>query len=290
MADTPPAKRGFLRFVNHANVLGNDSADPANPSFAKFGGDWKTAAPRIADAVRALGFNALGYGTVPELWDAMPFVGDVELANVEHARLQRHFAYPDVFDPAFQDTVRAKITKWSETGGKHPNCLGVFWTDTPRWDLDIARRTRLTDWVSAHRNLSADAPGKRAYVDFLRQRHGDFANLPGTYDVAADSWEQLPGDGFERVMLADHRVRADDEAFLGHIAETWYKLIGETFRATAPGVPIFGERYKFRDHPPAVLTAAARWVDAISLQVGPQVGPAAGPGPDDEARFDHDAI
>ncbi|MEM6312849.1 MAG: hypothetical protein AAF743_02130, partial [Planctomycetota bacterium] len=136
----------------------------------------------------------------------------------------------------------------------------------------------------------ANAPGKRAYVDFLRQRHGDFAALPGTYDVAANSWEQLPGDGFERVMLADHRVRADDEAFLGHIAETWYTLIGETFRATAPGVPIFGERYKFRDHPPAVLKAAARWVDAISLQVGPQVGPAAGPGPDDEARFDHDAI
>ncbi|MEL7266498.1 MAG: hypothetical protein AAFP69_17045, partial [Planctomycetota bacterium] len=200
------------------------------------------------------------------------------------------FQYVDVFDPAFQRATREKVRVVCASVNDHPNLIGHYWTDTTRWDIDTARRLRGKDWVSAIRELPQDAAGKRRYADFLRERYNDD---PDAYTRA---YGHLISD-FDDIRVFDFREfdrdnpngRADDEDFLGLIAEELYKVIGQAYRDFAPGVLQFGPRFKLHDHPDGVLKAVAPWVDVISIQPGPAVGPRPGPGVD-ERVFDGKAF
>ncbi len=200
-------------------------------------------------------FNTVGYGAPEAMWATFPFVAEVSLTRCGHYLPKEPFAYDDVFDPTFQAEVRRKVAALCARTKNNPNCIGYWWTDTPRWDLEIAQRLWGQTWVSAIRALPDAAPGKRRYAELLRS--------PGNHD---------------------------DRAFLRLIARELYSVTALAFREHDPRRLIFGERYKLGDHPPEVLEEAAKVVDIISVQPGPEVGPLAGPGRDerefDRPRFD----
>ncbi len=221
-------------------------------------------ATRVAQMERDLNdwrFNTVGYGAEEEMWAKFPFVVEVSLTRCGHHLPRERFAYDDVFDPAFQAEVRRKVAALCAKTKNNPNCIGYWWTDTPRWDLEIAQRLFGTNWVSTIRALPDDAPGKRRYAEFLRGP-------------------------------APH----DDAAFLRLIARELYTVTAAAFREHDPKRLLFGERYKLGDHPTEVLEEAVKVVDAISIQPGPEAGPLPGPGREecefDAARFDaiHDIV
>ena len=274
----PTGEPIFLVGINHLR-----DTVPANAKRAEY---YASAIKNI----RAWGVNHLGYGTPSELRDVIPFMQEQTYTYGNQFRERHRFTYVDVFDPKFQHDTREKVRAICESVENHHNLIGHYWTDTTRWDIDTARRLRGKDWVSAIRELPADAPGKRRYAAFLRQRYEDD---PAAYTQA---YGHLISD-FDDIRLFDFREfdrhnaagRADDEAFLGLIATELYRVIGQAYREFAPGVLIFGERYKLHDHPDVVLKAAVPWVDVISIQPGPQVGPRPGPGRD-ETVFDSEAF
>jgi hypothetical protein len=277
---TPAGEELFLIGLNHVG----ESAPREPAGRAAF----LTEATR---RMREWGFNNLGYGTPDEARDALPFLAQLQLTQGSHFQDAAQFTYLDVFDPEFQRTTRETIRSYCATTSGHPNLIGYYWSDTPRWDIDLARRLRGDDWVSAIRRMPATSAGKRAYVDFLRERHG---NNPGRYTSAYGhaiaSFDDLRIFDFREFDRANPTGRADDELFLGRIARELYQVIGGAFREFAPGRLIFGERYKLYDHPDVVLREAAKWIDVLSIQPGPEVGPRPGPGRDetvfDAATFD----
>ena len=277
---TPAGDPLFLLGLNHVG----ESA-PREPA---------ARAAFLAEAVgrmRAWGFNNLGYGTPDEARDALPFLAQLQLTQGSHFQEAAQFTYLDVFDPEFQRTTRETIRSYCATTSGHPNLLGYYWSDTPRWDIDLARRLRGDDWVSALRRLPAASAGKRAYVEFLRESyHDDPSQYVAAYGHTIASFDDLLVFDFREFDRAHPTGRADDELFLGRIARELYQVIGGAFREFAPGRLLFGERYKMYDHPDVVLREAAKWIDVLSIQPGPEVGPRPGPGRDetvfDGATFD----
>ncbi len=272
---TPAGEKLFLLGLNHVG----ESA-PREPA---------ARAAFLAEAIRRMrewGFNNLGYGTPDEAREALPFLAQIQLTQSSHYQEAAQFTYLDVFDREFQRTTRETIRKYCAATAGHSNLIGYYWSDTPRWDLAQARRLRGDDWVSAIRRLPATSAGKRAYVEFLRERYGNNpAGYAAAYGHAIASFDDLLIFDFREFDRSHPTGLADDELFLGRIARELYQVIGGAFREFAPGRLIFGERYKLYDHPDVVLREAAKWIDVLSIQPGPEVGPRPGPGRD-ETAFD----
>lgn len=265
---SPEGMPFFLLAVNHCNEANQD--DPKS----------------IADNLCGWGFNAVGYGAPETIYDHIPFLAEIDFASCSHYLTAERFSYDDVFDTAFHRSVKESIHRLCERVKNNPNLIGYLWTDTPRWNLDIARRERANDWVSAMRRLGPTAPGKRTYVNFLKERYKNNTNEFHTaYRISISTFDELRSIDFSGLELTRPYVRADDEAFLGVIAEEMYGLVRETFTALDPHRLHFGERYKLHDYNEAVLKAASKHVDVISIQAGPEVGPLPGPGRD-ETTFD----
>jgi hypothetical protein len=248
---TPEGKTFVPLGINHLGV-----ALAADANGKKLSTDER--AQRLAQMERDLrnwGFNTVGYGAVKEMWSRFPFIAEVSLTRCGHYLPRDRFAYDDVFDPSFHAQVRAKVAALCATTRDNPNCIGYWWTDTPRWDLEIAQRFFGTNWVSTIRALPEAAPGRKRYAEFLRG--------PGPHD---------------------------DRAFLRLIARELYAVTAAAFKEHDPKRLLFGERYKLGDHPPEVLAEAAKFVDVLSIQPGPEAGPLPGPGREerefDATRFD----
>jgi hypothetical protein len=271
---SPADKPVFLLGVNHL-----DDGAPSGAGRAEY--------LRQADErLRAWGFNNLGYGAPLEMRETMPFIDDAQFTFGSQYQPADSFRYVDVFDSTFQRETREAVRTLCAETAKHPNLIGYYWSDTPRWDTAMARRRRGDDWVSALRRLPATAPGKQAYVAFIRERYGNEpARFTAAYGHAIASFDDLLLYDFREFDRGNAAGVADDRAFLGLIARELYRVSGEAFREFAPGKLILGERYKLYDHPDEVLLEAAKWIDVLSIQPGPTVGPMPGQGRD-EVEFD----
>lgn len=197
-----------------------------------FAGDPKEACEEAYKNLIAWGFNTGGYGTPEPLCRMMPYLAPMYLTKNANYMSDSEFSYPDIFDPAVQEQIRGIIRYEIGKQQGNPNLIGYYWTDTPQWNMERARKKRGTDWVSAIREMPADAPGKKRYEQFLAEGG------------------------------------ASDEGFLRLIARELYRVIGEETRRLAPGVLIFGERYLFDDHPDCVVEEALPYIDVLSIQPG----------------------
>jgi len=218
-----PAGQPFLSLgVNHIQNIIQGS----------FAGDRQKACEEVYKNLSAWGFNTAGYGSPKPLCRIMPYMAPMYLTKNANYMPDSEFYYTDVFDPAIQEKMRETIRYEINKQQGNPNLIGYYWTDTPQWDIERARKKRGTDWVSTIRNLPASSPGKKRYEQFLA--HG------GT----------------------------SDEVFLRLIARELYKVIGEETRRLVPNALIFGERYLVGDHPDCVIEEALPYIDVLSIQPG----------------------
>lgn len=247
--------------------------------------DSRDTAESVVACLTGRGFNCAGHDPPAEMRARLPYLASVPLVRCQHYLPVDRFAYDDVFDPAFARDVGESVAHVCDAHRGQPNLVGYYLTDTPQWDIDRARRTRDDDWVSAHRRLSADRPGKRAYLAFLSERYPDRRALCEAYGLDAAGFDPASADAFASLVLERPEVRTDDERFLGIIADRLFRLAGDALAEHDPGALRFGDRFKMHDLPGVVLDAAARHADVIAIQPGPEAGPLPGPGRD-ESRFD----
>jgi hypothetical protein len=216
--------------VNHVQAI-QQNGDP--DIFSKqYGRDWEKACAAAHEDFRRWGFNTAGYGSPEPLRRMMPCMVPSYLTKNANYLSDQEFFYSDIFDPNVQEKMKDQLRDLVRTNKDNPNLIGYYWTDTPQWDLERARRKRGTDWVSMIRELPASAPGKKRYERFLAEGG------------------------------------ASDEDFLRLIARELYKVIGEETRRLHPDALIFGERYLMNDHPNCVLEEALPYIDVLSIQPG----------------------
>lgn len=223
----------FSLGINHIQAITYPT--PLEIFDKKYNSNWSLAASDIKKNLLKWGFNTAGYGTPNDLRKIMPYMMPCQPLVQNSAYLgQNQFSYSDIFDPDIKEEIVKKIENMTREKD-NPNLVGYYWTDTPMWDLEKARKRFGMNWVDFIKSLPEDAYGKRRYKEFKKDC----------------TMKQYP---------------AKDEEFLGIIAEEYYGLIGPTTRKNDPDTLIFGERYLMDNHPKQVLSAALPFIDVLSIQ------------------------
>jgi hypothetical protein len=212
--DTLVAASGKPFFAHGVNHIGQHGA--------------RDGAKSVAEACRVLGFNAYGYGTPDDLHDDMPYLESWnDLVPMSLHRVDGSFHFVDIFDPAVQTEIAAKIEKLCVKNRESKNLIGYLWTDLAAWPLENKQNQ---NWVQFIRALPAEAPGRKAYEQF----------------VASGEKE--------------------DTQFLRLIAREYFKVLGTATRKHDPNHLIFGDRFIFSTIVPKVIEEMLPYVDAIAIQ------------------------
>lgn len=187
----------------------------------------------VSKACKDLGFNAYGYGCPPELKKDMPYVEGRNYVPISMYRSKGgSFRFIVIFDPQVQQRLATQVKQTCLQNRDNPNLIGYYWTDLGAWPL---KNSIGKNWVDFTRDLPADAPGRKAYDEFVNIWNGDDAE-------------------------------ARDLAFLRLIAREYFHVMGEANRKHDPDHLIFGDRFAFNTIVPEVLEELVPWVDAIAIQ------------------------
>ncbi|MGO9605496.1 MAG: hypothetical protein ACLQAT_19265 [Candidatus Binataceae bacterium] len=218
---------------------------------------------QVVANLREWRFNTAGYHHPAEIRERLPFIADTFLALIPYSVAQPR--YPDVFG-GYARVVGHQIHRMCAVVKSNPNLIGYYWTDTPRWDLDTARRLANDDWVSAIRRNPAVFPGKRRYVAFLCERHRAGAEaFRAAYGLNLDERTLLDAN-FAGLALDHPLVHRDDYEFLRLIAREYYRAAGEAMEREDRRHLVFGDRYMLNDLPVEVLEEALPWIDVVAVQ------------------------
>ena len=262
----------------------------------KYASNWSAVTADFVASSTAWGFNAAGYEFVPNAAaPGWPYLPDLFLSNASHIFRNAGTSpsgpggmFPDVFEPAWNTSADARVAAWVaqdqhvEEQRVPADVLGYYFEDQALWDVALARMGPppaagdATDWVAAMRVLPARAAGKAAYATWLQQRYERAAgNATAALAVAravygfppaVTSWADVRGWDFDGLNATDTAVLADDDVFLGVVAERYFGLGAAAVRRHDRGALVFGPRFLSHDTPALVLAAAGRHFDAVSVQ------------------------
>ncbi len=278
-----PEGSGFFALgVNHIN-----SADASGVVLSNRNDSSKTKA--VLENLSRWNMNNCGYGCPDYLQDQLPFMVSIRFVPNGNYLPPKNFGFVDVFDAKFMDYCEQKIKTEAERYRDNPFLIGYYWTDTPRWDIQISKNKHGTDWVSFIKNLPADSAGKQRFVQFLQSRYETINDFNKAYSVYFTSFEALLNARFDHLDAEYPVIRKDNDLFLGVIAEHLYSTLYNQMKRYDSNHLIFGDKYLMGDHPETVLKAASKYVDVISIQPGPTKGQGPGQG-DDELYFNEGVI
>lgn len=247
-----PQGHGYLALgANHTGQYLKE-AHQSTPLYERLAGDSLRAQEAMYQAYREAGLNA-GEAYMPldpYLKHRLPYIA--------------HFGYPgskhafDVFDDSVQTAFRQSLIPACRRIANDSLVLGVAFVDLPVWD---SRR------VDFFRSLPATAPGKVAYVRFLKDRYADnIQAFNEAYNTPFASFDDLSSATEWALDTNQPAVQADDELFMGRIAAVLYPLLKDIVREGAPHHLFMGERYVLRMVPEPVLRVIGQHVDIFCTQ------------------------
>lgn len=220
----------------------------------------------LADA-HELNMTMLGYGG-PDLGGRLPYVKRINfpIPSLWADRAE----FPDVFSDEFRRACERVAWEVCEARAADPALIGYFFNDVPEWPVPgRASKRRAGNWLDALKGLGPEAPGKAAYVDLMRQRHGSIADLNLVYGTDLRSFDELAQDleFFRRAPLRPDAVREDDETFLTLLADRYYEVAVGTVRRIDGNHLLLGDIHDGnRGIPPQVLAALRQRTDVLSVQ------------------------
>jgi agarase len=250
---------------------------------------WRAA---VARRLASWGFNTLGSWSD----EAVASAGPVPLAVTPNLDLGMSFAwqkndqakseptqeFPDAFDPDFDVHIRCRARELCAQRSGDRNIIGWFIDNELRWGPDWRGSD---DLLPLFLNLSAASPGRRAAIDFLRERHRDFKEFNASWRSAARSWDELAAlthieppfsrkppyqrserteDEADRADPGRGLFAADCDAFLARVADRYFELTVAAIKAADPQHLVLGCRFAYVP-PPAVIDAAGRHADVVSF-------------------------
>jgi len=162
-----------------------------------------------------------------------------------------------------------------------PWLLGYAMTDCPIFtEIDAAARPThvygsargsTQTWPRRYRNLLPSAPGKRAYVEFMRNHYSNWIlHFNEVYDTDFDSWDELLRTVSWRpeTDLSNARELADNRAFLRHVADRYYNVMTKAVRRNDPQHLVFGDKLNANtDSGDAVVEITSKYTDLVFYQM-----------------------
>jgi hypothetical protein len=220
-------------------------------------------------------FTAAGYDSPPEHMERLPFMHltmPMSSGGSGPSSWAVDIHFPDVWNASVRAGIVAKATAACEEIRPHRhNLIGYIWTDTPAFDVGYAQAQRGTDWVTAMRCLPADAPGRQAYMAWLKERFAaNISRVCSAYSVpraacaATATWEHLDLCPYKNT--ATPAMMADDDAFMPTIVRTYLSHLNATIKACDPEGNVFTDTIRSTWTPDNVIEVIGEFADAISYQ------------------------
>lgn len=284
-----PAGHGFLSLgVNHITFEGDKSKEQGYSSFQMVNQAWygKDAEAKdrfyqsALDLLSELGFNTVGAwsgGLIDRI--AGGFVGPVPYTmtldfawavtsqfDEENVPSVNGDGFPDVFHPGFAANCMAfAATMITQQFRDDPFLIGYFtdnelkwWGEGKLWPIE---GVSLADGFIG---LPPDAPGKKAFKDFLFQDLGyTLETLNAAWGTAYDAEEQVLA--LDEVADDDaHPAIAEDKAkFIGRVAETYFDAVDAALESADPNH--LNLCVRFAVAAPEEVVSAARRCDVLTV-------------------------
>lgn len=237
-----------------------------------------------------LGINTLGVHNDLRVLNQpsfMPYLQPIEFVDIAHWKTE----IPDEnFVDVFSDTFRMNSDKLAEEIAAHlandPFLIGYTMTDCPLFtEEDCRARTNVIGgrrrgnrigWPRRLRNLEQDAPGKRRYVELMRDLYRNNINdFNIIYDTKFDSFEEL-----ERTLnwrpntdLSNGFEMRDNIEFLKLIVRKFYQTAHDAIHRVDPNHLFWGDKLNGNtDTMDTVLPVTSEFVDVNFYQMYAKFG------------------
>lgn len=163
--------------------------------------------------------------------------------------------FPDVFDPSFKATLLEEVALHRGKAVGDPWCLGYFPGNELNWGAD---ETTLARAVLAS---PADQPAKRVLVDELKAKYETIERLNAAWKAEYPSWEAMLRS---TTPPEQDQGREDLAAFLGTIADAYFRQCREAVKEVDPEGLYLGCRFAGWSHA-VVFRTAAKYSDVVSV-------------------------
>lgn len=247
-------KEATIKKYGEGIVLENGMANLDGPEAIEFM-NWGTK------LVQSWGFNTIGAQN-PINHYTMPWIATFRPADLEGwSFMKRH--HPDPFAKDTAKRLYKKAADWSEGKRDDPNIIGITMTAMPIWHI---KPYKVHEWVTAMMALPADAPGKKQWLQVMKERYPNATLAGQVYGAKVDTWDELAETQYWAV--ADwESCRIDQRVFLPRIARAWYTMVHNAMRKTMPNHLIFGDKLvPNRDMDDWMVPIMGDNVDVIYLQ------------------------
>jgi hypothetical protein len=255
----------------HANRQAPPSRPDSDRTSKLFGDDLDAYIIDRAEWMKRAGFNAFSYTTPEHAGVQVPWIATLPLMPGFINVGPKGF---DPFDPAWRRTAADLIARELPPLLPDRRVIGVSLSFpvmasphmVPDWMWERLG-SKPTNLLRELKRLGADAPGKRAYVGYLAERHGDVAalfrarpNLP----PLADSFDDLLGTDLATGEMPDS-LHPDDAEFYAQFWSEAVRFLAGEIRRLAPDLLVLSPRII------GLRTFPDPWLDAWLAGVGPHV-------------------
>ena len=238
------------------------------------------------DTCEQYGFNTAGVHTSLQVINkpepALPYMQPVRFVDIPHWKPEipdSHFL--DVFSPEFAQHCDRLAKQIVVPVKDDPFLLGYSMTDCPlfteedcRERPDViggARRKARIGWPRRLRNLDADAPGKRAYVQTMKHLYkGNIQDFNLTYGASFDSFDALAAARGWRPAtdLSNGNETRDNIEFLKVVVAQYYKTAKQAILRYDTNHLFVGDKINANtDSLDTILPVTSKYTDIILYQM-----------------------
>lgn len=266
---TPQGHAFLSKGVNNVSFRADDAPQLGYSPYQravqdKYGSQdaWAKAA---VERLRGWGFNTLGSWSSPSTFDQnMPYTVNLNLATRAGADWLKG-AVGDFFSRDFEQKMEAACAQLGGPRAKDPWLLGYFTDNELRWGADWRGKQSL---LEEYLRFPAEAAGRKAALEFLKQRYSDIAALNQAWGTSVSRWEDLVG----REQTSGEAVRKDQAAWQEVVAQRYFATCKNAIRKADPNHLILGCRFAGLA-PDPVLRGVRDSVDVVSFNNYGQTAP-----------------
>jgi agarase len=266
---TPEGNAFLSKGVNNVSFRADDAPalgySPYERAVQNRYGSQEARAKAVVDRLRGWGFNTLGSWSSPSTFGHnMPYTVNLGLATRAGADWLKS-AVGDFFSMDFEEKMEAACRQSCGPHAKDLWLLGYFTDNELRWGADWRGKESL---LEEYLRFPEGAAGRKAALEFLKQKYSDIAALNQAWGTNVARWEDLSG----REQTSGEAIRKDQAGWQEAVARRYFATCKSAIRKADPNHLILGCRFAGLA-PDPVLRGLSDSVDVVSFNNYGQTAP-----------------
>jgi hypothetical protein len=258
---TPEGNAFISKGVNHVSFQADHAPklnySPYQRAVQKKYGSEDAWAEAAVNRLRNWDFNTLGSWSSPSTFNHnMAYTVNLNLATRAGADWQSG-TVGDFFSDDFEKKIDAACRELCQPHKSNPWLLGYFTDNELRWGADWRGKLSL---LEEYLRFPENAAGRKAALEFLKQRYINIAELNQAWGTNIASWDEL--SGLEKT--SGDAIGKDQAVWQEVVARRYFSICKKSIQKADPHHLILGCRFAGQA-PTPVLRGLSDYVDVVSF-------------------------